>query len=121
MTRDSLSFLLVAGFLEERLEVLDTRGTCCWLSALFEDTLNKTRVDTSNVVAQWYDQDKLGIFLKKRKENYHSIQMYICSRHLQSSFTDAALATTSLRLIDFIILLVSSLSVTFHSKPASSS
>ena len=52
MTRDSLSFLLVAGFLEELLEVLDTRGTCCSLSGLVEDTLNKTRADTSNVVAQ---------------------------------------------------------------------
>lgn len=52
MTRDSFPFLLVAGFLEARLEVLDTRGTCCTLSALVQDTLNKTRADTSNVVAQ---------------------------------------------------------------------
>ena len=52
MSRDSLSFLLVAGFLEERLEVLDTRGTCCTLSSLVEDTLNKPRADTLNVVAQ---------------------------------------------------------------------
>lgn len=52
MTRDSFSFLLVAGFVEARLEVLDTRGTCCTLSALVQDTLNKTRADTSNVVTQ---------------------------------------------------------------------
>ena len=52
MTRDSLSFLLVAGFREELLEGLDTRGTCSSLSALFGDTMNKTRADTSNVVAQ---------------------------------------------------------------------
>ena len=52
MTRDSLSFLLLAGFLEELLVVLDTRGTCCSLLALVEDTLNKIRADTSNVVAQ---------------------------------------------------------------------
>lgn len=66
MTRNRLSFLLVAGFLEELLEVLDIWGTCFSLSARFGDTLNKTRADTSNVVAQSYDQDKLGIFLKQK-------------------------------------------------------
>ena len=67
MTRNDFPFLLEAGFLEEHLEVLDTLGTCCSLLMRFEDTLNKTRADTSNVLAQRYDQDKLGIFLKKKK------------------------------------------------------
>ena len=52
MTRNDFPFLLEAGFLEEHLEVLDTLGTCCSLLTRFEDTLNKTRADTSNVLAQ---------------------------------------------------------------------